>query len=37
MKTDEHSRKEVLTPAVWKWRIEKVRLKLIEDRLQARG
>ncbi|HEX7899138.1 MAG TPA: hypothetical protein VF950_15340 [Planctomycetota bacterium] len=36
MRTDEHSRKEVLTPVVWRWRIEKERLKLLEDRL-ARG
>jgi len=37
MRSDEHSRKETLTPIVWRWRIEKVRLKLLEDRLQARG
>ena len=33
MRTDEHSRKETLTPIVWRWRIEKVRLKLLEERL----
>ena len=36
MRTDEHSRKETLTPIVWRWRVEKERLKLLEDRL-ARG
>ena len=33
MRTDEHSRKETLTPIVWRWRVEKVRLKLLEERL----
>jgi hypothetical protein len=37
MRTDEHSRKEVLTPVVWRWRVEKIRLKLIEESIQARG
>lgn len=37
MRTDPHSRKEVLEPVVWKWRIEKVRLQLLEERLGPRG
>jgi hypothetical protein len=38
MRTDEHSRKEVLTPILWNWRTEKIRLKLIGERLgSARG
>jgi hypothetical protein len=39
MKTDEHSRKEALEPVLWRWRIEKTRLKLLEERLgpSARG
>jgi hypothetical protein len=37
MRTDEHSRKETLTPIVWRWRVEKIRLKLLEERLSARG
>lgn len=37
LKTDEHSRKEVLEPVVWNWRTEKVRLKLISERLGARS
>ena len=35
MRTDEHSRKEVLTSAVFQWRTEKVRLQLIQERLKA--
>lgn len=33
MRSDPHSRKEVLEPVVWHWRTEKIRLKLIEERL----
>ena len=35
MRTDEHSRKEVLTPVVFQWRTEKVRLQLLQERLKA--
>lgn len=34
MRTDEHNRKEVLTPLVFHWRIEKARLGLLQDRLK---
>lgn len=34
MRTDEHSRKEVLTTAVFRWRTEKVRLQLLQERLK---
>jgi hypothetical protein len=33
MRSDEHSRKEVLTPMLWNWRTEKIRLKLITEKL----
>lgn len=33
MRTDEHSRKETLTPILWKWRVEKVRHKMLTDKL----
>ena len=35
MRTDEHSRKEVLAPVVFQWRAEKVRLQLLQERLKA--
>lgn len=35
MRTDEHSRKVVLTTAVRQWRAEKARLALIQDRLKT--
>jgi hypothetical protein len=35
LKTDEHSRKVLLTEALEDWRIEKIRLRLIDERLAA--